>query len=197
MLKAQKISSQPRIDVRRIVVIGLLSAITVVLSLTPLGYIPIPPINPTIMHIPVIVGAILEGPLVGALIGLIFGVTSLFKALTQPTLFSFPFLNPLVSILPRIIIGLASYYAFRFLKFKSQAIRIGIATFIGSITNTVLVLGAIYIIFLESYAKAMGMSTSAAGYAILGIVFTNGLPEALVSVLICIPIIQILKKIKQ
>lgn len=197
MIIEKKAFTSSGFDLRKIVIIGLLSAITVVLSLTPLGYIPIPPINPTIMHIPVIVGAILEGPLVGAMLGLIFGITSFFKAITQPTVVSFPFLNPLISVLPRIIIGLTSYYVYNILKIKSQAIRIGVATFIGSITNTIGVLGAIYLIYLERYANAIGMSTSATSYAILGVVFTNGLPEAIISVLICIPVIQILKKIRK
>ncbi|MDF2674180.1 MAG: transporter component [Clostridiales bacterium] len=197
MLIEKKTSTTSRFDVKKIVVIGLLSALTIVLSLTPLGFIPIPPINPTIMHIPVIIGAILEGPLVGAMLGLIFGITSFFKAIMQPTLVTFPFLNPLVSVLPRVIIGFASYYAYNLLKFKSQPLRIGIGVFIGSITNTIGVLGAIYLIYLERYAEAVGLSPSATGLAILGVVFTNGLPEAIVSVLICIPVIQMLKKMRK
>ena len=197
MLIEKKVSTTSRFDTRKIVVIGLLSAITIVLSLTPLGYIPIPPINPTIMHIPVIIGAILEGPLVGVMLGLIFGITSLFKALMQPTLVSFPFINPLVSVLPRIIIGLTSYYAYNIFKFKSQPLRIGITVFIGSITNTIGVLGSIYLIYLQSYAKAINLSTSATSMALLGVGLSNGLPEAIISVLICIPVIQILKKIRK
>lgn len=197
MLIQKKISTSPGLDVRKIVVIGLLSAVTVILSLTPLGFIPIPPINPTIMHIPVIIGAIMEGPVVGAVLGFIFGVTSLFRALTQPTIVTFPFLNPLVSVLPRIIIGVTSYYVYNILKLKSQSLRIGIGVFIGSITNTIGVLGAIYLIYLERYANAIGLSKSATGLAILGVVFTNGLPEAVISVLICVPVIQMLKKIRK
>lgn len=197
MLIEKKAAASSRLDMRKIVIIGLLSAITVVLSLTPLGFIPIPPINPTIMHIPVIIGAILEGPFVGAMLGLVFGVTSMFKALTQPTIVTFPFLNPLVSVLPRIIIGITSYYSYKILKFKSQSLRIGIGVFVGSITNTVLVLGAIYIIYLDRYASAIGLSTSATGLALLGVIFTNGLPEAVISILICVPVIQMLKKIRK
>jgi uncharacterized membrane protein len=197
MLIEKKVSKSSRFDVRKIAVIGSLSAITIILSLTPLGFIPIPPINPTIMHIPVIIGAILEGPLVGVMLGFIFGITSLFKAIMQPSIVSFAFYNPLVSVLPRIVIGLTSYYAYDMIKIKSQTLKIGIAAFIGSITNTTLVLSAMYLLYLQRYADALNMNTSQAGKAILGVGFINGLPEAIVTVLVCIPVIQIIKKIRK
>jgi uncharacterized membrane protein len=65
------------------------------------------------MHIPVIIGAIMEGPVVGGLVGLIFGLFSIFQALTNPTPVSFVFLNPLVSVVPRVLIGITSYYVFK------------------------------------------------------------------------------------
>jgi uncharacterized membrane protein len=98
---------------RRMAIIGVLGGISMVLGLTPLGFIPIGPTRATIMHIPVIIGAILEGPVVGAIVGLIFGLFSIFQAVTNPTPISFVFLNPLVSVLPRILIGVVSYYVYR------------------------------------------------------------------------------------
>lgn len=70
---------------RRLAVVGMLGAISVVLGLTPLGFIPIGPAKATIMHIPVIIGSIIEGPIVGLLIGLIFGGFSMFQAYVMPT----------------------------------------------------------------------------------------------------------------
>ena len=43
-------------DLRRMVQIALLAAIMMVMSVTPLGYIPLPFMKATIMHIPVIIG---------------------------------------------------------------------------------------------------------------------------------------------
>ncbi len=81
--------------------------------MTPLGFIPVGPTRATIMHIPVIIGAIMEGgPIVGGLIGLIFGLFSIFQAVMNPTPVSFVFLNPIVSILPRVLIGIVSYYIY-------------------------------------------------------------------------------------
>lgn len=197
MIIERKTSISSRFDVRKITLIGMLSAISIVLGLTPLGFIPIPPVNATIMHIPVIIGAIIGGPLVGTMVGLIFGIFSIIQAILKPTPVSFVFFNPLVAVIPRVLIGLTSYYAYSILKTKSKILKIGFSAFIGSITNTIGVLSAIYLIYLEGYAKALGLSVAATKIGILSVGVTNGLPEAIISVLICIPVIQIVQKIKK
>lgn len=104
------------ISTRKLTIIGMLGGISAILGLTPLGFIPIGPANATIMHIPVIIGAIIEGPIVGALVGLIFGIFSLIRAITAPTVLSPLFYNPLVSILPRVLIGITAYYSYILFK---------------------------------------------------------------------------------
>jgi uncharacterized membrane protein len=102
-----------RFDIRKLTIIGVLGAISVVLGMTPLGFIPVGPTRATIMHIPVIIGAIVEGPIVGAFVGLIFGMFSIYQAITAPTPVSFVFLNPIVSVLPRVLIGITAYYTYK------------------------------------------------------------------------------------
>jgi len=107
-----------KLSVRQIVVAGVMSAIAIFLGATRLGFIPfVLGVAITIMHVPVIIGAVLEGPLVGTIIGALFGIFSLVWAFVAPTgpgdLY---FQNPLISILPRLFIGLtawAGYAAFR------------------------------------------------------------------------------------
>ena len=107
-----------KLSVRQIVVAGVMSAIAIFLGATRLGFIPfVLGVAITIMHVPVIIGAVLEGPLVGTIIGTLFGIFSLVWAFIAPTgpgdLY---FQNPLISILPRLFIGLsawAGYTAFR------------------------------------------------------------------------------------
>ena len=53
---------------RKLVSAGMLSAISIILGMTPLGIIPIGPLSATTMHLPVIIGAVLEGPVVGLII---------------------------------------------------------------------------------------------------------------------------------
>lgn len=103
-------------NVRKMAIVGVLGALTAILGMTPIGLIPIGPTKATILHIPVIIGAIIEGPVVGAFVGLIFGLFSVYSAITTPTVTSFAFLNPLVSILPRVLIGITTYYVYKAIK---------------------------------------------------------------------------------
>ena len=177
-----KLRQKKKTDVRRMAIIGLLSAISIMLSMTPLGFIPIGPTNATIMHIPVIIGAIIEGPVVGITVGFIFGATSLLKALTMPTITSFAFVNPLVSVLPRMLIGIVAYYVYKLtIKFTKNVFVSGwITGVMGSLVNTAVVLGMVYILYGARYAEALGESASAAKTLILTLVATNGIPEAIV-----------------
>ncbi|MDY3119073.1 MAG: ECF transporter S component [Peptoniphilus sp.] len=109
-------SKKPILTTREIVIIGILGAITVVLGMTPLGFVPIGPLNATTMHIPVLIAAFIEGPVVGGFVGLIFGLSSLFNAIARPTPISFVFYNPLISIVPRILLGVISAYIYRIFK---------------------------------------------------------------------------------
>lgn len=104
------------LSVKKMAIVGVLGGISIILGMTPLGFIPIGPTRATIMHIPVIIGAITEGPLVGGLIGLIFGLFSIFQAMTNPTPISFVFLNPIVSVLPRVLIGIVTYYTYKTIR---------------------------------------------------------------------------------
>ncbi|MFO7697279.1 MAG: ECF transporter S component [Anaerolineae bacterium] len=97
--------------IRRVVTAGLLLAITLLLALTPVGFIPVPTPagSATIAHIPAIIGGILEGPLVGLIVSLGFGFASFLSPLV-------PVKDPLVIIFPRLAIGVVAavvYYALR------------------------------------------------------------------------------------
>lgn len=180
-------SAQRRLNVRKMTVIGVLSAISIMMSMLPfIGYIPIGPTKATIMHIPVIIGAIIEGPVVGGAIGLIFGLTSLWNAMTQPTITSIFFLNPLVSILPRVLIGVVAYYVYQGIyKISKKVYAAGfMAGLIGSLANTAGVLGMIYVLYADQYMERIGQAGADAGKWLFTLAATNGVPEALVAALI-------------
>ena len=168
-----------RIGTRQITVIGMLSAISIVLGVTGLGFIPIPPVKATIMHVPVIIGAMLEGPVVGAAVGLIFGIFSVVQSITTPTPVSFVFMNPLVSILPRILIGITTYYTYKMMKTNVKTINMVVAAAVGSLTNTIGVLGMIFLLYLDPYAKVLHLSVSAAKKGILEVGINYGIPETI------------------
>jgi len=187
-----------REHIRKMVVISMLSGISIFLGLTGLVFIPLPLFKLTILHLPVIIGAIIEGPVVGASIGFIFGLFSIYQNITAPTVMSPFFYNPIVSILPRVLIAITAYYTYNFLKTKLKNLKlsIGIASIIGSLTNTVGVLGSIYLLYFKSYSDILiangtitSSSRSSVALALLSIVTTNGLAEAILSALICTAVV--------
>ncbi len=132
----------------RIVIAGVLAAITIVLGVVPnIGFIPLPNAtgSATIEHIPTILSGILAGPVVGVFSGLVFGILSFFRS-TTPL-----FKDPVVSILPRLCIGLASWAVFLALKRVNRDLAAAAAGVAGSATNTILVVAAI---ILRGYLPA-------------------------------------------
>lgn len=129
--------SPTALNTRRIVVAGVLGAIAIVLGVTRLGFIPVPNAtgNATIMHLPAIIGAVLEGPIVGSLAGGIFGIFSWLQA-TSPL-----FANPVVAVLPRLLIGPVAWLVYRMLAGVSVDLAAAVAGVAGTLTNTVGVLG--------------------------------------------------------
>ena len=164
---------------RKIVVAGVMSAISVLLGATHWGFIPwFAGAALTIMHVPVIIGAILEGPVVGLVIGLIFGLFSLIQGAIAPTGPADTwFVNPLISILPRLFIGPVAWLVYRGLRRVSETLALIVAAVAGSLTNTVLVLGMLGIF---GYLP----------WALIGtIAVTNGLPEAAVAAIITLAVV--------
>ncbi len=209
-----------RLNVRKMTIIGMLCAISIIMSLTPIGYIPINPVmSLTIMHIPVIIGAIVEGPLAGMFIGFIFGATSLLKALTAPTITNFISLNPLVSILPRMLIAVVSYYSYilisnmmdRIMSKKSaediknsklKIVPAALTGVIGTLTNTIGYLGMAYILYAQRFAEAyISNNPNASGlnpaYIIFGLVGANAIPEAILAAIIVGSVVTVLKTVRR
>ena len=176
------------VKTRKMAVMGMLLAIMLILMLTPLGYIPIGPLKATIMHLPVIIGAILEGPIVGMALGLIFGITSMIQAVIAPTPLSFIFLNPVVAVLPRVLIGLVAYGVYRLTK---SSILSAVA---GTATNTIGVMGLIYLLYAQRYIEIIGGNTATAGKIIAVAGATNGIPECIVAAAVVGAVVTAVKK---
>ncbi len=174
---------------------ALFIAVILVMSAVPfLGYIPLGPINATTIHIPVILGAILFGWKRGALLGGVFGLTSLIKNTVTPNASSFvfsPFVPVLgsekgslwalaVALLPRVLIGVFAALVFSALtKVKvKRPVACAAAGFVGSMTNTIFVMGGIYLFFGRSYAAVKDIAYETLLTAIRAIVTGSGLVEA-------------------
>lgn len=127
---------------RKVVIAGVMGAISIFLGATHLGFVPwMTGAALTPMHIPVIIGAILEGPWVGAAIGFLFGAFSLLQGAIAPTgPADVWFTNPLISILPRLFIGPVAWLVYRVLRAMSQRLAFVLAAAAGAAYDVILLL---------------------------------------------------------
>lgn len=194
-------------DTRWMVSVALMAAIVIVLANTPLGMIQLPIIKATTVHIPVILGAILLGPGAGAILGAFFGICSLVSNTMAPTLLSFafsPFLSTTgipgalkaiwISVGCRILIGVAAGWLWvLFTKIKlNQFIALPIVGFVGSMVNTVTVMGSIYFLFAQQYAEAKEVALTAVFGLVMGTVTASGIPEAIAAAILVLALGKVL-----
>lgn len=198
-----------------LVQLSLFGAIIVIMAFTPfIGYIPLGFTRATIIHIPVIIGSLMMGPKNGAILGGIFGLTSLINNTINPTATSFVF-SPFISIgdmhgglesliicfIPRILVGIIPYYVYKIIAGKKETGKrntaaLTIAGVLGSLTNTILVMNFIYFFFKDAYAAANDVASETVYTFILGIIAMNGIPEAIVAGVLVLGIGKVLMKTK-
>ena len=197
-------------DTKWMVSVALMAAIIIVLANTPLGMIQLPIIKATTVHIPVIIGAVLLGPTAGAILGGVFGFCSLVSNTMAPTLLSFafsPFMTTTgltgavkaiwVSVGCRILIGLVAGWLWCILrKCKvNQNISLIITGFVGSMTNTISVMGSIYLLFAQQYAEAKEVAITAVWGLIMGTITASGIPEAIAAAILVLALGKVLLKL--
>lgn len=191
--------NQTFMSIRELTISGLLAGITIFLGLTGYGFIPLVVMNATILHIPTIIGTVVAGPKVGILVGFLFGLFSFIQTLRAPSLmmqFALQYsviADAFICIVPRICIPIVVWLLYKYIPGNAH-LRAGISAVGGAITNTVLFLGSFFLLVGAPYAAAKGISVEAVGLMIIGIVTANGIPEALVSGVIVVPIVMALKK---
>ena len=197
-------------DTRWNVTVALMMSIVILLANTPLGMIQLPIVKATTVHIPVIIGGIVLGPLAGGILGATFGICSLISNTMAPTLLSFafsPFLSTtgLVGVLKaiwvsvgcRTAMGIASGWLWILLKKLkvNQSISLLITGFLGSMFNTIFVMGSIYVLFASQYAQAKEVAVTAVFGLIMGTVVASGIPEAIAAAILVIALGKVLIKI--
>lgn len=181
------------------VLIALFGAIIIIQNFIPfLGYIPMGPLNLTIIHITVIVTALVFGTKYGSIIGGIWGIITFIRAFVWPTspLAAIVFVNPLISILPRILIGTVAGWLFKFLTLRTgkKYLSMTVAAVAGSLVNTILVLGQIYLFYRGHSMALYHIDIQALLPYLLGVIATNGIPEAILAGILAPMIAKPLRK---
>lgn len=177
---------------RNLAFLGLMLAITIILDVTPLGAIPLGAISATITHIPTIITGILLGPTAGLIMGTSFGIITLIHALTRPVTVLDPlFINPLISVLPRMFIGVVAYHVYMGIgilvkRFAAkQSISVFIGAVCGSLANTILVFFMLYLIYAKEIVAQLGAPFRV---IFLGVFTTNAIAEGVLSGVIVLPV---------
>ena len=182
------------LTLRELTIVGLLAAITIILGISGYGIMALGPLNVTTLHVPALIGALVEGPRVGAFVGLIFGIYSFWQNFTAPNILSPLFINPLVSVVPRIIFPILAVLVYKSLWKVPQGPRIIISAFMGTIFHTCMVMGLIYVLYSNMFAQAMHLSSDQVIGTILILSVTHGIPEAIFAGVIVTPIALALRK---
>lgn len=192
---------------RKMAIFSMFLAIELLLVLTPIGYIRLPGLSITMMHIPVIAAGILLGWKYGGALGLVFGLTSVWNATMQPGPTSFVF-SPFVTIagisgnwsslvialVPRILLGCISGWLFTALNKKmSRPWAAFAAAMLATFCHTFMVLGLIYLLWGTQYAAAMGVAHSALFGILAMVVVTNGIAEMLLAGVVCMALAKAIR----
>jgi uncharacterized membrane protein len=174
----------------------MLIAVLLVMGMTGIGFIPLPVIKATTMHIPVILGAILLGPGAGAILGGAFGLCSIWANTITPGLLSFAF-SPFMSTTGfpgmvksvwialgcRILFGWLAGWIWKLLKQLKvrDLVALPVTGAVATVCHTLLVMGSIYILLAQQYADAKQVGVSAVFGLVMGTVTASGIPEAIVA----------------
>ena len=186
-------------DTRYMATLSMLCGVLLVMGMTGIGFIPLPVIKATTMHIPVILGAVLLGPSAGGVLGGLFGMCSIWANTTTPGLLSFAF-SPFMTTegLPgvakslwialgcRILFGLIAGWLWKLCKtiFKQDYLSLPVTAAVSTICHTVLVMGSIYFLLAQQYAAAKNVAISAVFGLVIGTVTASGIPEAIVAAIL-------------
>ena len=188
-----------KFDTRYMVTLAMFCGVLLVMGMTGLGFIQLPVIKATTMHIPVILGAVLLGPGAGAVLGGVFGLCSIWVNTTSPGLLAFAF-SPFMTTegLPgvlkslwialgcRILLGVIAGWLWRLLHkvLKKDYLALPVTAAVSTICHTLLVMGSIYLLLAQQYAEAKNVGITAVFGLVMGTVTASGIPEAIAAAIL-------------
>lgn len=181
---------------------AILTAIIIIMSFTPLGYLRTAGLEITFIMIPVAVGAILMGAKTGALLGAVFGLTSFiqcfgFSAFGAILLQINPIYTFILTMIPRILMGWLVGVIFEALHKidKTRIISFAVAALSGAVINTILFIAGLFLLFGNTeFIRGWGPTWPTIFAIIAGV---NALLEAGVSLVAGTAVSKALYRIKE
>ena len=199
--------NRKKMDTRYMATLAMFCGILLVMGATGIGFIPLPVIKATTMHIPVILGAVLLGPAAGAVLGGVFGLCSIWANTTSPGLLAFAF-SPFMTTegLPgvlkslwialgcRILLGVIAGWLWKGMKrvLKQDYLALPVTAAIATICHTILVMGSIYLLLAQQYAQAKNVAITAVFGLVMGTVTASGIPEAIAAAILVLAVGKVL-----
>lgn len=186
-------------DTHYMAFLAMLCGILLVMGMTGIGFIPLPVIKATTMHIPVILGAVLLGPGAGAVLGAVFGMCSIWVNTTTPGLLSFafsPFMSTegMLGVLKslwialgcRVFFGMTAGWVWKLCNklFTKDYLALSVTAALSAILHTIYVMGSIYLLLANQYAEAKNVAINAVFGLIMGTVTASGIPEAIAAAIL-------------
>lgn len=157
---------------RRLTQLALLAALLLVMNFTPLGYLQVGPLSMSLMSIPVAIGAMLMGPVDGAILGGVFGATSFLQAVQGTSamgaaLFAYsPVGSFVVCFVARVLVGLCCglvYQGMRKILPGKEKVCAAVGGFSAAFLNTAFFMGFLVLLFygspyVQGLVEALGVS---------------------------------------
>lgn len=171
----------------KLVQLAVLSAIIIIMSLTPLGYLQIGPLSIALVTIPVVIGAMVVGPSGGFILGAVFGITSFVQCFGKDpfgtALFEInPFFTFLMCVPTRILMGGFCGLIFKGLRKvdKSKTVCYFASGLCGALLNTIFFMSVLILCFwnteyIQNIASGNGATTVL--LFIVAMVGLNGIVE--------------------
>lgn len=147
-----------KVNTKQLVMLGLLTAILLLMSYTPLGYLNIGPLAISFNVIPVAIAAVTLGPVGGAVVGAVFGLTSFLQCIgiggtSQMGTILFG-INPVLAFIQRFIPRLLDGFLLGFIfkgvrKISNTYVSCAVTGFFSAFLNTVFFMSALVFAFRQ------------------------------------------------
>ncbi len=178
-------STNKRSKIKKIALYGILSAIIIIMSFTPLGFLKVGTFSITFLPIPVAVGAALLGPVGGLYLGSLFGLMSFIQCFgLDPQGVILLEINPIFTfilcVVTRALMGLCCGLIFKFLSKidRTKVVSFIVSSFSAAFLNTVFFLFTFTVLFGDGeITERFGASIST---ILLTVVSVNGIIEVIV-----------------
>ena len=172
-----------KFSARTIAELALFIAIILVMKLTGLSSIPVGPLNMTLTMIPIAIGAMLLGPVAGGVLGMVYGFTSLYDAVTGASVMTGIFfqISPvhtvILCVVLRTLVGFLTGWLFQvFHKIDRRHIWCYFAGDLAApVINTILFMGYIVLVFYRTDFIQQRVSALGASGPLMFIILTVGI----------------------